>query len=225
VNQVLIALSVAAGITVGGWLLLSGTRILSQTLLRRSDDSRWSLDSRDVRDAERMSADRAAPERHAPRISSQSGETEELPPQRHEPSQAVNAAGDAEAILSKAVLTAAEILAHAQRERERLLEESLASANRAALEIKGEAERAAEAIVEGAELKAREALIEAEHQRARLEQEMQEVAREQALMAVKHRKLSEFLLTALEEIERTSANGSANIRGLEELRDELHSTE
>lgn len=128
-------------------------------------------------------------------------------------------------LLTDAKLRGAEILAHAQRKRESLVEERLASAERAALEMKEKAEREAEAIVRNAELKAGEALTEVERERGRLEGAMQEVAREQALMAVKRKRLSEFLLTALEEIERASANGSANIRGLQELSDKLRSTD
>lgn len=65
-----------------------------------------------------------------------------------------SAAGDAEAILTDAKLKAAEILADAERERERLLEERLASAERSALELRAEAEQEAEAIVKNGELKA-----------------------------------------------------------------------
>jgi chromosome segregation ATPase len=61
-----------------------------------------------------------------------------------------------------------------------------------------------------------------------LEQAQQEVAHERALMAMKHKKLSEFLLAALKDVEQTSTNGSANVHDLgelEALRDELSSTE
>jgi cell division septum initiation protein DivIVA len=84
---------------------------------------------------------------------------------------------------------------------------------------------------------AREALI-AERERAQaeqsnvrsrlLEQAQQEVAHEKELMAMKHRKLSEFLLATLKDVEQASTNGSANIHDLAELealRDELSSTE
>jgi cell division septum initiation protein DivIVA len=83
----------------------------------------------------------------------------------------------------------------------------------------------------------REALL-AERERARAEQDelrgglleeaQQEVAREKALMAMKHKKLSEFLLAALEDVEQASTNGTANVHDLAELealRDELSSTE
>lgn len=147
------------------------------------------------------------------------------PESRSRPRRSGGAAGDAEAILTGAKLKAAEILADAERERERLLEERLASAERSALELRAEAEQEAEAIVKNGELKAGAALSRVERERGRLEQQMQEVAREQALMAVKQKRLSEFLLTALEEIERASANGSTNIAELQVLRDELRSSE
>lgn len=141
-----------------------------------------------------------------------------------------SAAAEAEAdrtrlLLTDAKLRAAEILADAQRKHESQREERLGSAEREALDVKNKAEREAEAIVRNAELKAGEVLAGVERERGRLERERQEVARELALVAVKRKKLAEFMLTALEEIERTSANGSANIRGLEELRDKLRSTE
>jgi regulator of replication initiation timing len=80
---------------------------------------------------------------------------------------------------------------------------------------------------EAARMKAdREALL-AEHQRAKVEQDelrsslvdeaQQQVAREKALMATKHKKLSEFLLAALEEVEQAATNGSADARDLAEL--------
>jgi hypothetical protein len=122
-------------------------------------------------------------------------------------------------LLTDAKLRAAEILADAQRE------ERLGSVEREVLQLKEKAEREAEAIVRNAELKADEVLSGVERERGRLERERQEVAREQALVAVKRKSLADFLLTALEEIERASANGSANIRGLEELRDQLRSTD
>jgi cell division septum initiation protein DivIVA len=104
-------------------------------------------------------------------------------------------------------------------------EERLAAAEREALEIRTRAEREAEAILKDAELKAGEALTGVERARGRLEEEIQEVAREQARMAAKQKRLSELLLKALEEIEGASANGSTSIGGLEELRDALRSTE
>jgi vacuolar-type H+-ATPase subunit H len=217
-----VALSVGAGVMVVGWLLVTGGGVLSRAQLRRSAESRSSvLEAGDAR--EWISRDHAAHERRARKIPGEPGETNEEP--RHEVSQAGGATGEAEAILAKAKLKAAEILADAQRERERLLEECLASAEGAALEIRDKAEREAQAIVKNGELIAREALTGVERERGRLEQQMQEVAREQALMAVKQKRLSEFLLTVLEEIERASANGSANIAGLQELREKLRSTE
>jgi hypothetical protein len=79
--------------------------------------------------------------------------------------------------------------------------------------------------VKNAELKAGEALVGVERARRRLEQEMQELAREQALMAEKHKRLAEFLQAALEEIERASVNGSVSIAGLKDLHDKLRSAE
>jgi hypothetical protein len=61
-----------------------------------------------------------------------------------------------------------------------------------------------------------------------LEQAQQEVAHERGLIAMKHKKLSEFLLAALKDVEQASTNGSASARDLAELealRDELSSTE
>jgi vacuolar-type H+-ATPase subunit H len=88
-----------------------------------------------------------------------------------------------------------------------------------------EARLEAEAIVSDAELKAREILAAAERARSRVEAEL---AREQAHMAEKSKKLSEFLSNALEEVERASANGRASAHDLDELealREELRSTE
>ena len=88
-----------------------------------------------------------------------------------------------------------------------------------------EARLEAEAIVRDAELKAREILASAERARSRVEAEL---AREQAHMAEKSKKLSEFLSNALEEVERASANGRASAHDLDELealREELRSTE
>jgi cell division septum initiation protein DivIVA len=80
---------------------------------------------------------------------------------------------------------------------------------------------------EAARLKAdREALLAerkratAEHDELRnslLEEAQQQVAREKALMATKHKKLSEFLLAALEEVERAATNGSTDARDVAEL--------
>jgi vacuolar-type H+-ATPase subunit H len=92
-------------------------------------------------------------------------------------------------------------------------------------EVNEEATLEAEAIVRDAELKAREILAAAERARSRVEAEL---AREQAQMAEKSKKLSEFLSNALEEVERASANGRASAHDLDELealREELRSTE
>ena len=92
-------------------------------------------------------------------------------------------------------------------------------------ELNEEARLEARAVVKDAELKAHEILAAAEHARSQVEAEL---AREQAHMAEKSKKLSEFLTNALEEVERTSANGAASAHDLgelEALRDELRSTE
>ena len=92
-------------------------------------------------------------------------------------------------------------------------------------ELNEEARLEARAVVKDAELKAHEILAAAEHARSQVEAEL---AREQAHMAEKSKKLSEFLTNALEEVERASANGAASAHDLgelEALRDELRSTE
>jgi vacuolar-type H+-ATPase subunit H len=92
-------------------------------------------------------------------------------------------------------------------------------------EVNEEAKLEADAIVRDAELKAREIISAAERARSRVEAEL---AREQAHMAEKSRKLSEFLANALEEVERASANGRASAHDVEELealREELRNTE
>jgi hypothetical protein len=88
-----------------------------------------------------------------------------------------------------------------------------------------QARREAEAIVRGAKLKAQAILAGAERARDHVEAEL---AREQAAVAEKSERLSEFLANALEEVERASANGSANAHDLgelEERRKDLGSTE
>ena len=92
-------------------------------------------------------------------------------------------------------------------------------------ELNEEARLEARAVVKDAELKAHEILAAAEHARSQVEAEL---AREQAHMAEKSKKLSEFLTNALEGVERASANGAASAHDLgelEALRDELSSTE
>jgi hypothetical protein len=92
-------------------------------------------------------------------------------------------------------------------------------------ELNEEARLEARAVVKDAELKAHEILAAAERVRSQVEAEL---AREQAHMAEKSKKLSEFLTNALEEVERASANGAASTHDLgelEALRDELRSTE
>jgi hypothetical protein len=90
---------------------------------------------------------------------------------------------------------------------------------------KKEAELEAEAIVKEAKRRAGEILAGAELARTHVEAEL---AREQAHMAEKSKKLSEFLESALEEVERAAANGRAgahDVDELEALRDELRNTE
>jgi vacuolar-type H+-ATPase subunit H len=87
------------------------------------------------------------------------------------------------------------------------------------------AKHKAATILEDAEAKAREILAEAERTRREVEAEL---ARERAEMAEKSKKLSEFLVNTLDEVERVYENGSGNAHDLgelESLRDELRSTE
>jgi vacuolar-type H+-ATPase subunit H len=209
VNEILVILSAATGVLVVGWLLVIGSGFLSRRRVRRSAERQSKSVDLKTRDEDWIYADRAAPQLRTQRVT-------------ESPSEATH---EAETVLRDARLEAAEILAQAEKERESLVEEKLAAAERAAREIRYRAEREAEGIVKNAELKAGEALVGVERARGRLEQELQELARDQARMAEKHRRLSEFLIAALEEIERASANGSANIGGLQELRDKLRSIE
>ena len=93
-------------------------------------------------------------------------------------------------------------------------------------EMAEEARREARAIVRDAELKALEILTSAERARSRSEAEL---AREQARLADKRERLSQFLANALEEVDQASANGSTvsahDLGDLEALRDELRRTE
>jgi hypothetical protein len=75
----------------------------------------------------------------------------------------------------------------------------------------------AAAIVREAELKAREIVAAAERARSQVEAEL---ARERADLAEKSRRLAEFLTSALEEVERTSADGSRTA-GAYDLDEEL----
>jgi hypothetical protein len=194
VSPIAVALAVAAGIMVVGWLIVvSGRQVLSRTGRRRTDAERPTVLEANGTGEDWIYGDRASPERHAGRTTAES---------------------ESEAILSDARREAVEILMRARKKSQELQEK---------------ASREAEAIIQAAEAKAGEALVEVERARGRLEREVQRVAREQALMTAKHKKLSDLLLTALEEIERASANGSASPRDLgglqEELRDTLRSTE
>ena len=88
-----------------------------------------------------------------------------------------------------------------------------------------EAKLEAEAIVADAKVKAQEILAGTERARDHVEAEL---AREQAEVAEKSKRLSDFLANALEEVERALANGSASAHDLDELeamRKELGSTE
>jgi hypothetical protein len=88
-----------------------------------------------------------------------------------------------------------------------------------------EATQEAGAIVKAAELRAQEILTSAERVRRQVEAEL---AHEQARMAARSKKLSDFLAHALEEVERPSANGSTSAQDLAELealREELQSSE
>jgi hypothetical protein len=194
VSPIAVALAVAAGIMVVGWLIVvSGRQVLSRTGRRRTDAERPTVLEANGTGEDWIYGDRASPERHSGRTRAES---------------------ESEAILSDARREGVEILVRARKKSQELQEK---------------ASREAEAIIQAAETKAGEALVEVERARGRLEREVQRVAREQALMTAKHKKLSNLLLTALEEIERASANGSAtphDLGGLqEELRDTLRSTE
>ena len=87
------------------------------------------------------------------------------------------------------------------------------------------AETEAAAILSEAERRAAEILVRAERERKSLIERKMELARDQALIAEQQKRLSELLDTALEEIERASANGSPNVGGLHELRDKLRTAE
>jgi hypothetical protein len=88
------------------------------------------------------------------------------------------------------------------------------------------AEAEAAAILRDAEQRAAEILVRAEREReSLLEQKMDELARDQALMAEQQKRLSELLDKALEEIERAPANGSPNVGWLQALRDKLRTAE
>lgn len=83
----------------------------------------------------------------------------------------------------------------------------------------------AAAIVKVAERQAHEILASAERARSQVETEL---AREQARMAERSKRLSDLLANALEEVERPSANGSAkaqDLAELEALREELQNSE
>lgn len=89
------------------------------------------------------------------------------------------------------------------------------------------AQRQAEAIVRDAEIKARHIVAEAKRARRQVEAEL---AREQANLAEKSKRLAEFLASTLEEVERASANGSGTVSArdleqLEALQDELRGHE
>jgi hypothetical protein len=88
-----------------------------------------------------------------------------------------------------------------------------------------EARLESEAIVRDAKLEAQEILARAQRARDHVEAEL---AREQAEVAEKSKRLSDFLANALEEVDLASANGSASAHDLDELeaiRKELGSTE
>ena len=93
-------------------------------------------------------------------------------------------------------------------------------------EMAEEARHEARAIVRDAELKAFEILTSAERARSRSEADL---AREQARLAERSERLSQFLANALAEVERASANGSTvsahDLGELEALRDELRGGE
>jgi vacuolar-type H+-ATPase subunit H len=94
-------------------------------------------------------------------------------------------------------------------------------------ESEEQARREAEAIVADAERRAREIVAEAERVRSQVEADL---ARERADLAEKSKKLSDLLAETIEEVERTSANGSGttsthDLEELEALHDELRGNE
>jgi hypothetical protein len=204
VTPIIATLSAAAGVMVIGWFLVSGRRLLSRRRLRPNETV---LDRGDVRD-DWIYGDRVSSDRQARRVAAESPETnEQISSRSHESDHSETAD------VTVREPEAGELVERAERERQELLEK---------------ARQEAETIVKEAELKAGEALIAVERARGRLEHELQEVAREKTLVAERQQKLSEFLLKALEEVERASADGSASIHDLaelRELRERLHRSE
>jgi hypothetical protein len=204
VTPIIATLSAAAGVMVIGWFLVSGRRLLSRRRLRPDETV---LDRGDVRD-DWIYGDRVSSDRQARRVAAKSPQTnEQISSRSHESdhSETVD--------VTVRELEAGELVERAERERRELLDKAW---------------QEADSIVKEAELKAGEALVAVERARGRLEQELQEVAREKTLVAERQQKLSEFLLKALEEVERASADGSASIHDLaelRELRERLHSSE
>jgi hypothetical protein len=204
VTPIIATLSAAAGVMVIGWFLVSGRRLLSRRRLRPDETV---LDRGDVRD-DWIYGDRVSSDRQARRVAAKSPQTnEQISSRSHESdhSETVD--------VTVRELEAGELVERAERERRELLDKAW---------------QEADSIVKEAELKAGEALIAVERARGRLEQELQEVAREKTLVAERQQKLSEFLLKALEEVERASADGSASIHDLaelRELRERLYSSE
>jgi hypothetical protein len=204
VTPIIATLSAAAGVMVIGWFLVSGRRLLSRRRLRRGEIV---LDRGDVRD-DSIYGDRVASDRQTRRVAAESPQmNEQISSRSHE-------SDHSETVDVTVPEEADELVARAEPERRELLEK---------------ARQEAETIVKEAELKAGEALIAVERARGRLEQELQEVQREEqelqevqrekTLVAERQQKLSEFLLKALEEVERASADGSASIHDLAELRE------
>jgi hypothetical protein len=94
-------------------------------------------------------------------------------------------------------------------------------------EAEEHARRTAETIVRDGEIKARHIVAAAKQARRQVEAEL---AREQADLAEKRRRLIEFLASTLEEVERASANGSGivsprDLEQLEALQEELRDRE
>jgi F0F1-type ATP synthase membrane subunit b/b' len=87
------------------------------------------------------------------------------------------------------------------------------------------AETQADAIVRDAEREAAEIIAGAETERESLREQKLELERERGLIEEKQHRLSDLLDTAIEELERVSANGSPNVGGLQALRDKLRATE
>jgi vacuolar-type H+-ATPase subunit H len=101
-------------------------------------------------------------------------------------------------------------------EAERQASHIVAEAERRAAEIVGEARSNAGGLRKKAEAEAAEIVDDAARQRARLRDDL---AREQAQVEEMRGKLSTYLQTVLQEVERAAGEGLSNVRDLREARD------